>query len=445
MSSSQSRPSGSGIGNGTDPSRAKIPTKKKTLSSKDPAFEQALIDARIYPYAYEYSDDDETPIPDDTEEILERLRQPRPSLSPSRFTTTDFRNFDRANERADSEDAVRSNVFPIIRGRSAIPSGQNKRFNHVKALASYISEAQPDYYDGSRPAQLDRRVRSDLKQYIIPCSQTHRPLLPNHFTELKGPEGSNAEMKRQIIQDLGNGARGMLAIQSYGQDGYKYDNKAYTFGWTYNSGTGTLQLYAMHPTQPADPSERPQYHTTRLGSYAMTNDIHAFREGATRYRNSRDLAKEYRDAAIAQANAIAVQARSTTNAEHGGVSNTSAGEADGPESRQTVTSQDELGEASNPSLGAPCVSRSQEDTIISADGVYFTSQTAQASETTMDDPDPKTHPRKRTSRLRDTRPRKRNTAGSSGLAAQAATTSGEASTTCISTSSSPSSANTGVE
>lgn len=124
-------------------------------------------------------------------------------------------------------------------------------------------------------------------------------------------------------------------------------------------------------------------------------------------------------------------ASSTTNAEHGEVSDTSAGEAYGPESRQTVTSQDELGEASNPSLGAPCVSQSQEETVISDGEVYFTSQTAQASETTMDDPDPKTHPRKRTSRLRNSRPRKRNTAGSSVLAAKAATTSGESSTTSI--------------
>ena len=79
---------------------------------------------------------------------------------------------------------MRSDVFPLIRGRSAILSGQNEKFNHLKALASDISMAQPDHYDGSRPAQLNARVRSDLAQYIIPCNQTHRPLLPNHFTEL---------------------------------------------------------------------------------------------------------------------------------------------------------------------------------------------------------------------------------------------------------------------
>ncbi|KAF2185448.1 hypothetical protein K469DRAFT_687802 [Zopfia rhizophila CBS 207.26] len=53
--------------------------------------------------------------------------------------------------------------------------------------------------------------------------------------------------------DAAHGARAMLEIQSYGQDGYNYDGNAYTFASTYHSGTGTLQMYAMHPTEPASP------------------------------------------------------------------------------------------------------------------------------------------------------------------------------------------------
>ena len=98
----------------------------------------------------------------------------------------------------------------------------------------------------------------------------------------------------------------MLAIQLYGQDGYTYDGNAYTLGSTYHSGTGTLQLYAMHPTQPADPSGQPQYHTTQLNGFQMTGNAETFRQGATWYRNSRDLAKEWRDSAIAQSNATAI-------------------------------------------------------------------------------------------------------------------------------------------
>jgi hypothetical protein len=341
MSSSQSRSSRSRIGTGTDPSSAPSQsTRKTTLSSRDPTFEQALIDASYYPEGY-----DEIEPGNIEESITERLGQPRPSLSPSVFSREKFLDFKRMNHEAKTEAVVRSKVFPIIEGNTNIPSGQDEVFNHVQPLASGISNAKPDYYYGSRPTELDSRVRRDLAPYIIPCTDTSRPLLANHFTELKGPDGRASEMKRQITQDLGIGARGMLAIQSYGQDGYTYDGNAYTLGSTYHSGTGTLKMYAMHPTQPADPSGQPQYHTTQIRGFDMTDNADTFRQGATWYRNSRDLAKEYRDAAIAQANATAVaQASVTANAEYGEVSETSAGAAYESQSQETITSQGDTNE-----------------------------------------------------------------------------------------------------
>ena len=45
--------------------------------------------------------------------------------------------------------------------------------------------------------------------------------------------------------------RGMQKMQSYKQDDPIYDGNAYALGATFHSGTGTLQMYAMHPTEPA--------------------------------------------------------------------------------------------------------------------------------------------------------------------------------------------------
>jgi hypothetical protein len=236
--------------------------------------------------------------------------------------------------RASSEAAVLSNVFPIIRGNPAIPSGENRRFTNLESLASGISAAQPDYYNGSRPTEVEPRVRSDLGSYIMPSRQQQTPLLPNFFTEAKGPDGKASEMKRQITQDLGNGARGMLKMQSYGQDGDAYDGNAYTLGATYHSGTGTLQMYTMHPTEPTQPDGAPQYHTTQINSFGMTGNAETFREGATWYRNSMDLTQDYRDAAIAQANEAA-------NAIYGEAFETSAGAAYESQSQETITIQDD--------------------------------------------------------------------------------------------------------
>ena len=56
----------------------------------------------------------------------------------------------------------------------------------------------------------------------------------------------------------------MHKLQSYKQKNPMYDGNANTLGATYHSGTGTLQMYTMHPTEPAQPGGDPQYHTTQI-------------------------------------------------------------------------------------------------------------------------------------------------------------------------------------
>ena len=119
--------------------------------------------------------------------------QPRPSLSPSSFPREKFLDFRRKTWKPEL-----NHVVPIIRGNTAIPSGQNEPFNQLEPLASGISAAKLDYHNGSRPAQLHTNVRNDLGPYIIPTNDRQRPLLPNFFMEVKGPKGDAAEMKLKL-------------------------------------------------------------------------------------------------------------------------------------------------------------------------------------------------------------------------------------------------------
>jgi hypothetical protein len=291
---------------GTGSSRRSRRTPGTTLSAKDPAFEQALIDRGKYPPEYEYPDDYDAPIPGNVERVTEGLGRPRPSLSPSQFGPEEFRNLKKANGRATSEPGVVTNVFPIIRGIETMPYGQEHHFNHLEPLAPNISDPKPDYYNGSRPTQINTDVRNNLGAYIVPCNQKHRPTLPNFFMEAKGPDGKASEAKRQITQDLAAGARGMHAMQSYGLEEPVYDGNAYAFGSTYHSGTGTLKLYAMHPTEPAEPDREPEYHTTQIGGYDLTHNSDTCRQGIGAWRNLRDVSKEYRDEFITRANEVTV-------------------------------------------------------------------------------------------------------------------------------------------
>jgi hypothetical protein len=193
-----------------------------------------------------------------------------------------------------------SQVFTIITGKANIPSGYNQVFSNLEPLADHISSPQPDYFNGSRPAEVRRKVRDDLKKQIIPSSDQDRPALLNFFMEAKGPEGKASEVKRQITQDLGVGARGMLRMQSYELEEPIFDNTAHTFGSTYQGGY--MQLYAMHPTKPGGANRKLKYHTTKIRGFDLTDSLDTHRQGITAFRNLRDLAKERRDEFIAHAN-----------------------------------------------------------------------------------------------------------------------------------------------
>ena len=317
-----------------------ISSKTKKSSAYDPAFEQHLIDHGIYPHGYDYDDDDGSVYPDNWEEINERLAQPRPSLSPSRFPREAFRKFEKTNMQALTENTVMSKAFPIIAGTADIPSQENLLFGNLKHLTDgSITKAKPDCYDGSRPADLNKQIREELGPYIVPSTNTAAPCLPNFFTEAKGPKGTTDVCKRQALYDGAVGARRIHELRSYVGQETLFDNNAYTIASTYHH-SGLLTMYTTHPTPSEAPTNPTEYRMTQLRSFAMTDAPDTFRQGASALRNARDWAEEKRKELIAAANG------KVPDAEHSDlVSSTqsfvslSSNEATHPESE---TSTDEL-------------------------------------------------------------------------------------------------------
>ncbi len=99
----------------------------------------------------------------------------------------------------------------------------------------------------------------------------------------------------------------MHALQKYGTEEPAFDGNAHAYSSTYHAGTGTLQLYTHHVTPPTAPGGRPEYHMTQIKAFALTGDRDTFVQGATAFRNARDLAQSHRDSLIQTANARARQ------------------------------------------------------------------------------------------------------------------------------------------
>jgi hypothetical protein len=229
------------------------------------------------------------------------ITQPRPSLSPSRFSDGAFKAYVNRTNRAVNKADVIAKAFPILKSNNNVPSSIKRTFANLAALTdgTFIN-AQPDFYYNVSPDQLDPHVQKKLKSYIVPSVNDRASMLPNNFTEGKGPGGTRAVTKRQACYDGALGARAMQHLQSYGQPEPVYDNNAYTITSTFDGEH--LHMYTTHPTQPADPSGRPEYHMNQCEAFAMTRNPETFRQGATAYRNMRDWIKEKRDEFIEVAN-----------------------------------------------------------------------------------------------------------------------------------------------
>ncbi|RFU24503.1 hypothetical protein B7463_g11836, partial [Scytalidium lignicola] len=259
------------------------PPKTGRSSAYDDNFEQHLIDYHIYPEGYDYPNSRKTPEPTVLRELHEILAQPRPSLSPSCFTTLDFQDFKQKNARAISERKVMSTVLPKIYGNTDIPNEGDLVFTRLDPIANNTTvDVKPDFYDGAHFEDVDQKC-------------------PTFFLETKAPSGGADVAKRQACYDGAFGARAMHNLQSYGKGGPVYDGNAYTITSTYHAGTGTLQMYTTHLTQGKD-ADSSEYHMTQVKAWALTSDPDTFRQGAMAFRNARDWARGHRDKFIAAAN-----------------------------------------------------------------------------------------------------------------------------------------------
>ncbi|KAL8950809.1 MAG: hypothetical protein Q9222_003186 [Ikaeria aurantiellina] len=270
-------------------------TSHRKSSAYHGDFGQHLADYGIY-----MIDDEKEPT--NWDDIQERLRQPRPSLSPSKFTVQAFKDFKKTNMEATTETKVMRSSFATIAGRSDIYSSGDVPFGNLAPLTNgALVDAKPDFFDGARPAQLDAQIRADLDPYIVPSKAKQNPLLPNFFAEGKGPNGSSAVLQRQACYDGALGARGLHELKTYRSEQPKttYDEKADTITATYHAD-GSLKLYTTHIAPSA--SGKPEYHMNALGRWYVINSRDEFATAVGIFRNARDWAREQRDEIITAAN-----------------------------------------------------------------------------------------------------------------------------------------------
>jgi hypothetical protein len=278
--------------------------------------------------------------PSNINEIRQRLAQPRPSLSPSRFSEGAFEEFQQKNEDVIDEGEVMRDVLPKIYGDADIPHKQDLLFTRLESITDKTTvDAKPDFYDGAPLESIDKQVREDLSPYIIPTGHRTAPVAPNFFIEAKAPKGGADVAKRQITHDLSLGARGMHQLQSYGADEPVYDNNAYTIGATYHAGN--LNMYATHVTRSGSGGSL-EYHTTQIDGWNTIGNPNTYRQGAAALRNGRDVTMEWRVQFISAANERATHLNAETSTLESPSYNGVSDRTDADPIEESQTSADEL-------------------------------------------------------------------------------------------------------
>ena len=282
-----------------------VAAKSKRLSPYDAAFEMHLNDHHIYLSNHDYIS--EAPKPNNLGEIHDMLLAPRASLSPSRAPSA-FRRFQQKGLRVSFEADVMGRVIPIICGDSNIHSQRDVLFTELEPITNERAvKPKPDWFDGSRFRDVHKSLRGnpEISSCFIPSKNSCVTVAPNLFLDARGLDGSPVVAQRQACYHGAYGARAMHALQNYGETESTYDENAYSYSSTYHDGN--LRLYAHHMSRPTGINARPQYHMTRLGGFDMTDSQESFTQGATAFRNARDMAQRYRDQFIEHAN-VASQA-----------------------------------------------------------------------------------------------------------------------------------------
>ncbi|POS81722.1 hypothetical protein EPUL_005919, partial [Erysiphe pulchra] len=249
-------------------------------------FRSLLISNYLYPYNHRLPDTgDFVPSPENFDEIRERARRRRPSLSSEKFTDADFEAFKVSLRYLNDQKDIMEYVIPIIEGtyNEKGHSCCNRLFNNFKPLAPSIVCGTPDKCHGADPANADLTVRNELKWLILPSTEEDMPIAPNFFLEARSSDAIIGEGDLKALYTGALGERGQLALRSWRRKGLGLDNKAHTI--TVHYIHGLLQFYSIHAGRSRIDGEQLEFYMNSIDAVVITCEIENFRRGVTSYRN----------------------------------------------------------------------------------------------------------------------------------------------------------------
>lgn len=229
------------------------------------------------------------------------LMQPRPSLSPSRFSDSHYDDYVAEVDNADNKSDIMSFVFQNIKGKRRYPSRHNAQLRNLVPLINNIVIPQPDYYEGEQPGPGNRQLRRQLDKFIVPSSHENYPFLPNFFLKANALDGDLSKAEHQACHAGALGARAMHRVENLGRRREVFDSKARTASAILH-GRGTISLFAHHLRKPTQLGGPVRTFMNPIGkTYNLGDNPKRSREGVGAFRNASDFANQHRRESIENA------------------------------------------------------------------------------------------------------------------------------------------------
>lgn len=251
-----------------------------------------------------YPNDGYVTKPQNFDEILAMLGQPRPALDPAESYDAQFQEFlEVAMEVADKSDTMKK-ILPLIAGQSNSQTSGGHAFNNMKNLTDgSIVKLKPDIYDGADPDKIDAEILKQLRSFLQPLEEKKSPVVPNFFAQFRSPKLEAFVGEHQVRYAGALGARAIHHLRSFAVADPEtvYDNNAYTITATYQARM--LTIFVHRPVKPLAPGGPLRYRMTFVTEFAIYSSLDSFQKGVIAFRNAREWATTKRDEFIAAANA----------------------------------------------------------------------------------------------------------------------------------------------
>jgi hypothetical protein len=147
-----------------------------------------MLEEGIYKIVYDNDYPIDTP-PGSDWEAVRRFMRDGPAIDKlNAEATVIFPFLQEAIEKDWNEKNLLVDVTSTSIGQQNAPYALNAVFGNLPLLAEDLPFPATDYYNGTRPQDVDKRVRADLHGYIVPCSLAGE-LIASNFSSSKSMRG----------------------------------------------------------------------------------------------------------------------------------------------------------------------------------------------------------------------------------------------------------------